>query len=291
MFNNFRSAVGPALLTVAGLVHATENFGQEPLRNLPRLPVLSPSSETFRLGKDRFSLNHAEQVVRYVGPPDIKTEVLQAASEAHARLSESWLGVRKPLPPLNLGVVITDEAPHGQATFTLGEAMHTVDVQVRARTEDVVTVIWHEMNHVVFRHHLGEGLPRWLDEGCAMTVERNDQQEILIKALVNNYLRANRGIAFNEMLSQVEFPVGNNAEPFYAQAMTAVQYLLSKHPDPNASLDERRQHLMAFAEDVIRRGRDSTACGHSLPQFYNIKSTSEFQIGWLADIRARYVRE
>ena len=67
------------------------------------------------------------------------------------------------------------------------------------------SVLPHEITHMIYASHFRRPLPRWADEGGATSVEHPSEKQ-KHRAMLVEFLRTGRGIAFNQMFAMTDYP-------------------------------------------------------------------------------------
>ncbi|MCC6126475.1 MAG: hypothetical protein IT426_16065 [Pirellulales bacterium] len=206
--------------------------------------------------------------------PRLAQQFAEAAESYRQTLAVSWLG--KELPkwsrPCPVKVLVGPNLGAGGATtftFDRGEVFGwTMSIQ-GSRERVLDSVLPHEITHMIFASHFRRPLPRWADEGGATSVEhyteRNKQ-----RALLDQYLRTGRGIAFNKMFAMTEYPA--DVLPLYAQGYSTAEYLIQSGG---------RRNYIAFLDDGLKKGDWAGA----LQRNYNLQNLGELQKTWLAWVK------
>jgi len=128
------------------------------------------------------------------------------------------------------------------------------------------SVLPHEVTHMIFASHFRRPLPRWADEGGATTMEhvseKNKHRQMLLE-----FLRTNRGIAFNQMFAMTEYP--RDVMPLYAQGYSLSEFLIEQFG--------RREFIAYLAEGMNTNDWPSATAHH-----YAITDLGTLQNTWLA---------
>jgi len=128
------------------------------------------------------------------------------------------------------------------------------------------SVLPHEITHTIFASHFRRPLPRWADEGGATTMEdiseKNKHHVMLLE-----FLRSNRGIAFNQMFAMTEYP--RDVMPLYAQGYSLSEFLIEQFG---------RKEFIAYLTDGMRTNNWSA----STAQHFGIADLGALQNTWLA---------
>ncbi|NQV24095.1 MAG: hypothetical protein HQ518_06970 [Rhodopirellula sp.] len=95
------------------------------------------------------------------------------------------------------------------------------------RTFDVAS---HELTHIVLADRFcWRQIPRWADEGIAITVETGDRRERLANVL-QDAVEANRLFSIRDLLTARNYPSDRQlADLFYAQSASLVAFLAEAH--------------------------------------------------------------
>jgi tetratricopeptide (TPR) repeat protein len=118
----------------------------------------------------------------------------------------------------------------GHSTISLDQG-RVVQRRVDLRCDDsamLTATLPHEMTHIVLAGHFGRHLvPRWADEGMAVLSETRERIDLLLGKL-SAY--RNEGTLFHvgEMMRMEDYPAARRIGPFYAQAVSVVEFLCKK---------------------------------------------------------------
>jgi hypothetical protein len=206
--------------------------------------------------------------------PNLAKQFAEAAENYRVKLAESWLGEKlpnwsKPCP------VTVSVGPNlgagGQTSFTFdrGEVFGW-NMQIQGSAQRVLdSVLPHEITHMIFASHFRRPLPRWADEGGATSVEHASERNKQ-RAMLDRYLRTNRGIPFSTMFAMTEYPA--DILPLYAEGYSTAEYLIQ--------IGGRRKYI-AFLDDGLKGGDWVGA----LKRSYNIAGLGALQNNWLAWVK------
>jgi hypothetical protein len=127
-------------------------------------------------------------------------------------------------------------------------------------------VLPHEITHMIFASYFRRPLPRWADEGGATTMEhvseKNKHRQMLLE-----FLRTNRGIAFNQMFAMTEYP--RDVMPLYAQGYSLSEFLIEQFG--------RREFIAYLAEGMNTDNWPAATAHH-----YGIADLGTLQNTWVA---------
>lgn len=217
----------------------------------------------------------------YQGLESLRAEALQVAKEALNDSFGMWIGHPVQLPPITISF---KELPAGIGGYAriypdkTGIVPPTIELTPRVPTWP--NVLRHEIGHLVFHTACAIKPPRWADEGSAVCAELRTQREAYKQNLVSNYLRTGKGIPFAVMLTSREQTTGPDDDPFYAQAASAVEYLLEISPGRTEL--EKCKYFVAFVRAVALAGSDAAAHREYLSLYYNFDNLGAFQTNWLS---------
>jgi RNA polymerase sigma factor (sigma-70 family) len=232
--------------------------------------------------------------------------VAREAEHHWAWLSRQWLGKELPVraEPIRVRVDLSaDRAGGGATTFVFTPAKEpAVEMELRGRLEDIlVNHLPHEVLHAVLVAHFGKPVPRWADEGIALTVESHAQQRAH-DAKVRELLAAGRGVRLGVLFRLTEYP--KDMAVLYAQGHSVVRFLLDTHGRGGPAHRELRyypadgrfepedrvrapfelgthgDHLLGF----VRLGMDGNTAGSwakAARQMYGFASLDEMEEAWL----------
>ena len=206
--------------------------------------------------------------------PRLAQQFAEAAEYFRGKLAVSWLGEEIPnwSRPCPIKVMVGPNLGAGGATtftFDRGEVFGwTMSIQGSAQRV-LDSVLPHEITHMIFASHFRRPLPRWADEGGATSVEHASERNKQ-RALLDQYLRSGRGIAFNTMFAMTEYPA--DVLPLYAQGYSTAEYLIQTGG---------RRRYIAFLDEGLKNGDWAGA----LQKNYGLQSLGDLQNTWLAWVK------
>jgi hypothetical protein len=127
------------------------------------------------------------------------------------------------------------------------------------------SVLPHEITHMIYASYFRRPLPRWADEGGATSIEHSSEKQ-KHRAMLLEFLRTGRGIAFNQMFAMTEYP--RDVMPLYAQAYALSEYLI---------LRGGRRKFVEFMDEGLRDGQWQKAVAHH----YGIADLATLQNTWV----------
>jgi hypothetical protein len=206
--------------------------------------------------------------------PRLAQQFADAAEKYRSQLALSWLGEELPkwTQPCPVKVLV---GPHlgagGATTFTFDRGqVFGWHMSIQGSRERVLdSVLPHEITHMIYASHFRRPLPRWADEGGATSVEHYSERNKQ-RAMLDQFLRTGRGIAFNTMFSMTEYPA--DVLPLYAQGYSTAEFLIQQ--------GGRRKYI-AFLDDGLKAGDWAAA----LQRNYNLQNLGQLQKTWLAWVK------
>jgi hypothetical protein len=202
--------------------------------------------------------------------PQMAQQLAEAAEKFRHDLAIEWLG--KTLPhwaqPCMLTAQVAPGLGAGGATtfvFDRGEVFGW-RMTIQGPPDRIIdSVLPHEVTHMIFASHFRRPLPRWADEGGASSVE-HDSEKNKHRRMLMQFLRTNRGIAFNQMFAMTEYP--RDVMPLYAQGFSLSEYLIYQ--------GGRRKYV-----DYLAEGLRTNNWSAATKKFYGIQDLGQLQQTWL----------
>ncbi len=218
--------------------------------------------------------HRTENFIVTASSPQLAKQVAETAENLRHDLAMDWLGHE--LPPWRDKCPITVNAGSHlgaggvtQFMFQNGQPFGWT-MSVQGSAERILdSVLPHEITHTVFATHFGRPLPRWADEGASTTVEHvaetSKQERLLIE-----FLKTDRGIAFNNMFAMTEYP--RDILPLYAQGHSLARFLLAQ--------GGKRKFV-----DYVGDGMKWNSWTKATQKHYGYQSLSDLQVTWLDWVR------
>lgn len=196
-------------------------------RLLPRAPLVM-ALFVFALAQSADAASHRTQFFLVTAPTaELARQVGEAAENSRRELAIAWLGKELPAWRDICPIYVTPARGAGGETrfeFHHGEPGKWRMIVQGPPDRILDSVVPHEVLHMVFATHFGQGLPRWADEGACTTVEhiseRSKQEHLLYECLTTD-----RGIPFNKMFAMREYP--KDMLPLYAQGYSVARFLIA----------------------------------------------------------------
>ncbi len=212
--------------------------------------------------------NH--RTANFVVSGDFAHEVAERCEAERERLALQFLGHKLPdwSEPASVRVSSQGGGLFGGGStsfgFDNGRIVGITGSWVGERDKMLGNVVPHEVMHTVLATHFGRPLPRWFDEGAAMSVESPAAQGFQREQVVN-VLNTSRGTAFSRFLNAMEYPQDIGA--FYSQAHSAAVWLI----------------LLEGPQEFVRFGEISFSSGWAagLSEVYGIRDESDYQTRWV----------
>jgi len=136
------------------------------------------------------------------------------------------------------------------------------------------SVIPHEVQHMVSASDFREPLPRWIDEGLSTLTEHPAELD-KHRQMLPTFLRSGRGIAFNQMMTMMDYPP--DYMPLYAEGYSVVQYM---------ALLKGKQEIINTANEAMKAGNTNEAWESAIRNHYGFQNLGEFQNKWNDWVRA-----
>jgi len=207
-------------------------------------------------------------------PPSVAQQIADQAERCRRELAIEWLGHELPnwSRPCPITAQVGDSLGAGGTTSFYFDNGEVADWQMTVQGSQqrlLDSVIPHEVTHTIFATHFRQPLPRWADEGACCTVEVQAERR-KHQAMLVDFLRSGRGIAFSEMFHMVEYP--RDVLPLYSQGNSAAQFLIK---------DKGRREFVKFLETGLAINDWQGA----LQKHYAFKSLGDMQNEWLAWVK------
>ncbi|MEO2088553.1 MAG: sigma-70 family RNA polymerase sigma factor [Gemmataceae bacterium] len=207
--------------------------------------------------------------------------------------AEKWLGKELPAwdKPCLLEVKIDLSKSAGVSTFTYGDGGNTpklrsLQMNLSGSFEQILrTQLPHEVTHAVLATHFGKQLPRWADEGIALTAETYHEQATH-DALCREVLNAGRGIRLSHLLPMTDYP--QDVPVLYAQGHSLVRFLLSRRvgaahlDDAKKEFKSSEQVLVTFLAQMLN---EKVSWEDAASAVYGFKDLDAMQEAWLDWLR------
>jgi hypothetical protein len=203
--------------------------------------------------------------------PQMAKQLGQTAEKFRRELAIEWLGRAMPnwSQPCVMTVQVGPTLGAGGATtfiFDRGE-VYGWRMTIQGSAERLLdSVLPHEITHMIFASHFRRPLPRWADEGGATSVE-HASEKTKHRAMLNQFLRTGKGIAFSQMFAITEYP--RDPMPLYAQSFSLAEYLIQQGG---------RRKYVAFLADGLREEEWPAA----LQRHYGFGDLGTLQNTWVA---------
>jgi hypothetical protein len=203
--------------------------------------------------------------------PALAEQFAKAAEKYRKELAVEWIGQEMPnwSQPGSITVKVGPNLGAGGATSFLFEhgEVYGWKMDIQGSAERVLdSVLPHEITHMILASHFRCPLPRWADEGAATNTEC-PSEKAKHRQMLLQFLRTNRGIAFNQMYAMRDYP--HDIMPLYAQSHALADYLIQQRG---------RRAFVAYVEDGMRSGR----WGEATERHYGIQDLGALQNQWVA---------
>lgn len=197
-------------------------------------------------------------------------QVADCAEKARREEARAWLGheLETWAQPCPIKVTVTTSLGGGATSFGFGgRGVPGMSCNVEGRADKILSsVVPHEVNHMVFASYLQSPVPRWCDEGAAVTWEDPEElarQDKLCREILNT---AGRKIPLARLLALKDYP--SDVMALYAEGYCVTQYLIG--------LKGRPQFLMFVWHGMQRTWPEA------LRASYGIEDENDLEKRWLA---------
>ena len=142
----------------------------------------------------------------------------------------------------------------------------------------------HEVTHCVLATHFGKPLPRWADEGIALTAESITEQAAH-DTKVREFINDGRGIPLRHLLPMTEYP--KDVLVLYAQGHSLTRFLLRRKvgaahgDDAKKDLKSSEQVLVTFLGQVLNEKKSWADAADAVYGFKDLDAMQEAWIEWL----------
>jgi RNA polymerase sigma factor (sigma-70 family) len=236
----------------------------------PRPPVVEPPTVAENAPEPAAPVRTENFIV--TGVPTRTARLIAEAAERHRKqVAERWLG--KELPRWNQPCPIQvklSEAGSGQGattfTFPKGESIGA-SMQLEGPLVSMLSdILPHEVTHTVIASRIGKPVPRWADEGIAITSESPEVQDrhaqIFRKQLKE---KPDRVIRLDRLLAAKDFP--QDLQAFWVQSHSLVSFLVGRKDRPT---------LLAFVKDGMEGDWERAAAKH-----YGFRDLEALEKAWV----------
>ncbi|MDB5313524.1 MAG: sigE 36, partial [Gemmataceae bacterium] len=235
---------------------------------------------------------------------DVARSVGAEAERRRKELARIWLG--KELPdwsaPCPITVNLTLGGSGGATTFEFlpvasarQPGLATATMELHGPLRQVLTsVLPHEVLHTILATHFGKPLPRWADEGIALTAA-SEEEQAAHDARVRQLLDAGRGIRLKHLFPMGEYP--RDMIVSFAQGHSVVRFLLAYSrrnglpPIPGdiqvfitVGPKDYNQRLLAFLA-VGMTGNTPASWNKAAKMVYGFESVEKLEEAWLDWLR------
>lgn len=157
---------------------------------------------------------------------DLAKKVGMQAEGYRESLARDWLG--KKLPTWNKPCPIEatlEEKASGSTTFIFDKGeVFGWEMKINGSEERLLdSVLPHEILHTVLASHFRQPLPRWADEGAAISVEHVSERD-KYQARLLLCVETNQNIPFTKLLQISEYP--SNSTPLYSEGSSLARLLI-----------------------------------------------------------------
>jgi hypothetical protein len=203
----------------------------------------------------------------------------RVAAEAERQRKDqalAWLGRELPpwKEPCPVRVEVTLDRATGATTFCFAPKGGVLwqKMEVKGPLDRLLTsVLPHEVTHTVFAHHLGRPVPRWADEGGAITTEDAQECDRQVQ-VVQKAVKACRLLPLRRLFAREDYPSDLGAVcTFYGQSYSVSRFLIEAGG---------RSKFLDFVKRGYQDGWDEAA-----REVYGYPDVEALERAWLASVR------
>ena len=201
----------------------------------------------------------------------IEGRTLERFEQIRKELAIEWFEAEAPEWKKPVRVFLNSGAPGGATRYSFSQNWVIPSTMVISGRDwtSIENTAKHEIFHLLLAEWVGQGIPRWVDEGLASHVE---EQDVLWNKKLYEYLQTGRGIPLNHMFSVASSqPYPRDTLPFYAQSESVVRFLVKQ---------KSKRNFIDFANDVAHFGIEKALQSH-----YFYRDTNELSEKWLSWVR------
>lgn len=200
--------------------------------------------------------------------------VAERAEELRAALSREWLGEELPawtqrcLVRVNTGA----ERLAGDTTYTLvpGRVVRWQMVLNGPLERIMETLLPHEVLHTILASHFRDAVPRWADEGAALSVEAEADRRRLWAQAGPQLLRGTH-LPLSRLFAREQYPTDRDElRAFYVQGAAVTEFLLLAG----------KPRFLQFVQAGMQRGWEQAAADH-----YGFSDVASLEAAWLHWLR------
>lgn len=196
-------------------------------------------------------------------------EFCSRAESLRAELAQLWLGRTLPQWSQPCSITVNTRILATSTTkfrISNGEVTSWCMNLYGSRRRIMENILPHEINHTIFASHFRQVVPKWCDEGAAISVEPASEGANYHRQL-RTFLTSRRGIAFNRMFAMNHYP--QDYMPLYAQGLSLTEYLIQQ--------GGRRKFI-----NYLRDGLQGDQWASATKTHYGHQNLGELQGSWVA---------
>ncbi len=230
---------------------------------VPAIPVTAPSKEA-SARSNNFTVT--------APTPEIAEKIGRAAERHRKALALRWLGreLADWPKPCVVHVKITAQGSGGATSFSMSSA-DLVDMQMSLEGPlDAILAdcLPHEVTHTILIHWLGRSVPRWADEGVAISSESIASRD-KHRRMLWTILDEGRRLPLRRLLELREFP--QDVMVLYVQGYSLTEFLVGSGG---------RSQFLKFVAEGDRDGWQEAAREH-----YGYDTLEDLEKAWLRHVR------
>ena len=236
-------------------------------------------------------MHRTPNFVVYAPTPVVARAVAHEAEYQRAVLAKRWLGKELPAweDPCEVRVTLAAAPGGGASTFAYRPAtkdrpgfLQEIRTELRGPFGTVLeSHVPHEVLHAVLATAFGRPIPRWADEGIALTAEPAGEQADH-DARLRELLNAGRGLRLNALFRLTEYP--KDMIVLYAQGHSVVRFLLSQPVRVETNHQQLVMFLHVGADGNTAESWDRAAAGYG---FASVDDLERAWLDWLKDPKSQ----
>ncbi len=180
-------------------------------------------------GEYEYQTRHFQVVAN---SPSVARDIGEAAEQSRSTLARSWLN--RPLSDWNFRCRIEVDCRENEGSGwtnydLLAGSVIQIGIEMQGSPDRLMDyVLPHEITHAILVTALGKAMPRWADEGAAMTAEAQSERNRQ-RLLVEQLLKAGQTIPLRKLFEQEKYPrEKRRLYAFYAESHSLTEYLIEQ---------------------------------------------------------------
>jgi RNA polymerase sigma factor (sigma-70 family) len=238
-------------------------------------------------------LNGGILIVSSASNPTIARVVLREAEFHYVELSKKWFGDRRTGPNFRLRIAADPTgSPNGSTVRNFGdldvlkEARITLNGPLESMLCDHLPC---EIAHVVLAEQFGTKLPRWADDGLALTTTSPEHQA-RADAAIRQLLNAGKAYRLKALFKMKEFPEAKSDwAVFVTESTSVVRFLLTCKIRDDLTIDRTEDgktrripnSAIAMITHFIRSGAEKNDWDRAVNSYFGFKNVDDLEVAWI----------